>query len=185
MGGPPRPLRGPSLRITTAASWAPHLPCCSTSTTLPHHRGRRRTREGWCITSATGAARATSCLTLPSWQHTPPRMPARAARGPRGLLAPPRLKRLKPSPRCFDHIHNHLDNPARNTHSPMNARGRQWCQWIGWKTMAGTIWLQFRHTPVILSTILIHVGSPRVHVCNALGRPGQCHGIPQTYRLHY
>ncbi len=35
----------------------------------------------------------------------------------------------------------------------------------GWKTMAGTFW----HTSDILSTILIHVGAPRVHVCNALG----------------
>jgi hypothetical protein len=54
--------------------------------------------------------------------------------GLRGLLAPPRLKRLKPSPRCFGHIHNHLQNPARNTHSPVNARSRQWMggrQWQG------------------------------------------------------
>ena len=86
----------------------------------------------WCTTNATGAARATSCSTLPRWQSTPPRMPAQAARGPHRLPAPPRIKRLEPSPRCFDHIHNHLDNPARNTHSPVNARvdsgwgGRQW-----------------------------------------------------------
>ena len=64
-------------------------------------------------------------------------------------------------PRCFDHIHNHLDNPARNTHPPVitwadSDLGER--RWHGWS------W----HTSDIPSTILIHVGSLRVPVCNAV-----------------
>ena len=50
-----------------------------------------------CSTSATGAARATSCPTLPRWEPTPFRMPARAARGsPRAALS---TKDQAPQPR--------------------------------------------------------------------------------------
>ncbi len=162
MGGPPCPLRGPPLRITTNASWARLLPCCSTSTTLPHRRGRRRTREDLVHHQRHGRRAGHLVLDTASLAtHTTSDAGPGRSRAP-WTAAPPRLKHLEPSPRCFDHIHNHLDNPARNTHSPANARADSV---LGGRPWQGGYW----HTPVILSTILIHVGSPRVHVCNALG----------------
>jgi hypothetical protein len=100
----------------------------------PHATTPLRSEEDPGSLGATGVARATSCSTLPRRPPTPPRMP-----GGWPLEGDPMDCSLRQGssassqdPRCFDHIHNHLDNPARNTHSPVNARadsglgGGQW-----------------------------------------------------------
>jgi hypothetical protein len=180
-GGPPRPLRGPSLRDTTDAFRAP-----PPTMLLDQHYGCRSALDGgrpWrqgarpALRAPRGPPHALRCLA-----GNPHRFGCRT--GPlgalRGLLAPPQLKRLDAESRCIGHSHNHLDNDSSHTRSP----GKPDAKDGRVETIAETFW----HTSDIPSTILIHVGSPRVHVCNVLGASWTMSwhtpDIPSTLLIH-
>ena len=118
------PYAGFPYASPPGAPRAPHLP--RRPSTPRYHTAAVGGGPGetWCNTGATGVARATSCSTVPRWPPTPPRMPGGwpLEGDPMDCSLPQGSSASSQDPRCFDHIHNHLDNPARNTHPPVITR---------------------------------------------------------------